>query len=120
MRTITRLSLCGLLFASLASCAGNSDYLPSQITAYEPEDCKPVVEQDLDRTHIDRNKISEIVYLTHHYAGGEMGDDYRYQAWLSFNSCTGHYVLDMNKYCQIERRFTTASCRTEDIVAASK
>lgn len=118
MHTLTRLTLCGVIFAAAVSCAGDSDYLPSKITAFAPEDCKPVVEQEIDHTPIDRSKITDISYIAHQFSGGETGEEYRYQAWLSFNSCTGHYVIDMNRYCQVDRRFTTAQCTLEKIVAS--
>jgi|TARA_R110002094_G_scaffold41611_1_gene54004 hypothetical protein len=118
MKSINRLVFCGLVFVSATSCTGDPEYLPSGLTPYAPEDCKPVVEQEIDRLDIDRNKITGTDYLTSYLSDGEVGNDYNYQAWMRFNSCTGHYVVDMNKACQIERSYAMGNCRLEDIIAS--
>ncbi|MEX0583329.1 MAG: hypothetical protein WD185_06635 [Sneathiella sp.] len=117
MQYIQKLAICGLAFFAVSSCTGDEDYLPKKIAAFGPEDCKPVVEQEIDRIAIDRSKISKIEYLTYHISEGEDGEEYNYQGWLSFNNCKGNYVVDMNRLCQIQAAYPRGNCKTEDILA---
>ncbi|WP_340150725.1 hypothetical protein [uncultured Sneathiella sp.] len=117
MQHIQKLAICGVAFFAVSSCAGDKDYLPANIAAYGPEDCKPVVEQAIDRADIDRSKISKIDYLTYYISESEAGEQYNYQGWLSFKDCTGNYVVDMNRYCQIQTAYPRGNCRMQDIVA---
>ncbi|PHQ71348.1 MAG: hypothetical protein COB93_03380 [Sneathiella sp.] len=97
-------------FALLASCAEDKDYLQSGISAYEPEDCAPVVEQHLDRLAFKKEGISKIEYLTSRISEGPAGEEYNYEAWLSFKNCTGNYAIVMNRFCQISNSYTTGNC----------
>ncbi|MFC4272168.1 hypothetical protein GQF03_14575 [Sneathiella chungangensis] len=117
MRYSYKLAICGTIFFAASSCFGNPDYLPSRIAAYGPEDCKPVVEQEIDRLHIDRQKITKIDYITFYISDSESGNEYNYQGWINFNNCTGNYVVNMNKSCQILSEYPMGSCRLEDVLA---
>ncbi|MZR29299.1 hypothetical protein [Sneathiella litorea] len=117
MQNFRNILICGISFFALSSCAGNEDYLQQSIAAFGPEDCEPVVEQQIDRLKIDRNKISNIDYLTYHISEGDSGEEYNYQGWVSFNNCKGNFVVDMNKSCQILKTYSLGNCRMEDIVA---
>ena len=117
MQYIQKLAICGVTFFAVSSCTGDKDYLPASIAAYGPEDCKPVVEQAIDRAKISRSNISKIEYLTYYISESEAGEEYNYQGWLSFNNCKGNYVVDMNKLCQIETTYPRGNCRIEDIIA---
>lgn len=117
MQNFRNIAICGVALFAIASCTSNSEYLQGSIAAFGPKDCKPVVEQQIDRLNIERNKISKIEYLTYYISESDAGEEYNYQGWLSFNSCKGNFVVDMNKSCQIERTYPTGNCRMEDIVA---
>lgn len=117
MRYIQKLAICGFTFFAVSSCTGTEGYLPANIAAYGPEDCKPVVEQAIDKAEIDRSKISKIEYLKYYISESDAGEEYNYQGWLSFNNCKGNYVVDMNRYCQIQTTYPRGNCRMEDIIA---
>ncbi|MDF2365701.1 hypothetical protein [Sneathiella sp.] len=117
MQNIRNLAVCGIAVFAISSCTGNEGYLQQNIAAFGPEDCEPVVEQQIDRLKIDRSKITRIDYLTYYISESESGETYNFQGWLDFNNCKGNFVVDMNRSCQIERTYPTGNCRMEDIVA---
>ena len=117
MQNFRNIVTCGVALFAIASCTSNNEYLQKSIAAFGPKDCKPVVEQQIDRLNIERSKISKIEYLTYYISESDAGEEYNYQGWLSFNSCKGNFVVDMNKSCQIERTYLMGNCRMEDIDA---
>ncbi|GLQ05520.1 hypothetical protein [Sneathiella chinensis] len=93
--------------------AGSSIY--STLAPYEPEDCKPVVEQNLKEQNADFNKIYRIEYLTRYLNMSEDAEEYNYEAWVSFGTCTGNYAIIMDKGCMIRRTFLTGQCQQAGI-----
>ncbi|MAZ03815.1 MAG: hypothetical protein CMN56_11820 [Sneathiella sp.] len=117
MQHIQKLAICGLAFFTVSSCTVSDDYLPASIAAFEAKDCEPVVEQAIDKADIDRGKISKIEYLKHVISESDAGEEYNYQGWVNFNNCNGNYVVDMNRYCQIQTTYPRGNCKMQDIVA---
>jgi|19_taG_2_1085344.scaffolds.fasta_scaffold240303_1 hypothetical protein len=117
MQNLRKILICGITFIAVTSCSSNESNLQQGIAAFGPEDCKPVVEQQINDTNIDRNKISKIDYLTYYISESDSGEEYNYQGWISFNSCQGNFVVDMNRSCQIIKTYPMGNCRMEDIVA---
>lgn len=104
--------LCAAMVFGFAS-AANADSIQSGIAAYEALDCKPVVEDYLDRKSIDRSQIKVIDYVTDYLQGSEVGDEKEYEAWVSFNSCKGNLTIIMDRDCYIERDYLTNECRAK-------
>ncbi|MBL4740904.1 MAG: hypothetical protein JKY12_07905 [Sneathiella sp.] len=90
--------------------------LQSQIAAYDAEDCAPVVEQELSAQSIDPKKISKIEYITiHKNPGDDFGEDFEYEGWISFDTCKGNYVVNMDRACFINQAYATHECKIEGI-----
>ncbi len=103
------------LLAVAVTGTAKADYLQKSITAYKPEDCKPVVEQVIDDRGIDRDNITKIEYLTYYISDSEAGEDYHFQAWMNFKNCKGNFVVDMNRACQIDKAYSMGNCDQEAI-----
>ncbi|TNE38236.1 MAG: hypothetical protein EP348_05200 [Alphaproteobacteria bacterium] len=103
------------LALTLPNATQAADYLQKSIAAYDAKDCAPVVEQELDKEKIDRDKISKIDYIKDVISDSESGEEYNYQGWVSFKGCGGNYVVNMNRYCQIKTTFATGSCKIENL-----
>jgi hypothetical protein len=102
----------------LSACA-ESDYLPGTIAAYDAIDCAPVVEQEITERSIDRENITKIEYLKTAVFEGEIGEQYDYEAWLSFKNCKGNFVVKMNRSCQVNTVYPRYECQLDKIVKPS-
>ena len=89
--------------------------IQSSISAFTAEDCKPVVDDYLDRHKIDRNQIKLIEYITNELSGGEFGEEKEYEGWVSFKGCTGNLVIRMNRNCFIQGDFVTNECKAKGL-----
>ena len=117
MIKFAKLAFSSLAFVALSSCGGNEDYLQKNIAAYGPEDCKPVVEKEIDNLKIDRGNITKTDYLTYYISQSETGEEYNYQSWMHFKNCKGNFVVNMNRFCQIQTTFSTGDCDLDKLVA---
>ncbi len=106
--------LAALLPALLATSV-QADSIQSNISAFEAEDCKPVVEDYLDRHNIDRSQIKLIEYITILLSGGEFGEEKNYESWVSFASCTGNLVIKMDRGCFIRTDYVTNQCKVKGL-----
>ena len=103
------------LFAFSFPAIATSGSLVENIAAFDAKDCEPVVNQEIDKLGIDRSKISQMQYVTNDVDRRKFVGISNYQAWLSFKSCKGNYVINMNKDCQIESTWGTDQCKLDDI-----
>ncbi|MCF8467557.1 MAG: hypothetical protein K9G33_09170 [Sneathiella sp.] len=117
MNKFAKLAFSGLAFVAVSSCGGNEDYLQKNITANEPEDCKPVVEKEIDRLKIDRSNIEKTDYITYYISQSDTGEEYNYQGWMHFKNCSGNFVVNMNRFCQIQTTFSTGNCQLDKLIA---
>lgn len=108
-----------MILAAVSSAAlistAQAGSIQSSISAYVAEDCKPVIEDYLDRHNVDRSQIKVIDYITSWLSGGEFGEEKEYQTWVSFNSCTGNLVIKMDRGCFIQTDYTTYQCNSKGI-----
>ena len=117
MTKFAKLAFCSMAFITISSCGGNPEYLQKSIAAYGPEDCKPVVENEIDRLKIDRSNITKVDYLKEYISESESGEEYKYQGWMHFKNCKGNFVINMNRFCQIQTTFSTGDCQLDKLVA---
>ncbi|MCG8492492.1 MAG: hypothetical protein MI743_12810 [Sneathiellales bacterium] len=105
----------GLLLLLLPSLV-SANSVQSTLSVYEAQDCKPVVDKMLSRQDIDRSQLTKIEYITIEVKPGEdFGEDYIYEAWLNFGSCTGNMVISMDRACFIRQSYKTGTCSKTDL-----
>ncbi len=106
--------LAALISAAIGT-AAQAGSIQSNISAFEAEDCKPVVEDYLDRKNIDRSQIKLIEYITIHLSGGEFGEQKDYEGWVSFKGCKGNLIIKMNRGCFIQTDYVTNQCNAQGL-----
>ena len=117
-RYISKLLGIATVVPFLSGCV-DSDYLQGGIAAYDAEDCAPVVEREIDKLSIDRSKITKIDYIKSYVVQGEIGEQYDFEGWLSFDNCEGNFVIKMNRACQIQTIYPRSECQIEKISKTS-
>jgi len=101
-----------LLLSPMAS----ADSIQSTLSVYEAKDCEPVVNDALTRKKIDRSRLTKTEYITIELNPGEdLGEDYTYEAWLSFAGCRGNMVISMDRACFIQQTYKTGTCDKIDL-----
>ncbi len=86
--------------------------LQQSISAYDAIDCKPVIEQELEKYKINRSDIRNIDYYNTSFGGGERGGGLRsFQASINFHSCKGSLIFSLDSACYVERIFSTGECK---------
>ena len=89
--------------------------LQSKISAFDAEDCAPVVEDYLDRHSVDLSKITTIDYITQFLQGSGVGNEKEFEAWVSFSSCKGNLAIIMDMGCHITRAYPTYTCDSQGL-----
>jgi hypothetical protein len=102
-----------LVIFSTSIISSQAGSLQGSISAYEPEDCIPVVDEVVENLKIDRNLISDVQYLTDYVSMGEAGEEVNFQAWLSFATCKGNFAVNMTNVCQVLATFETGDCNLD-------
>lgn len=87
-----------------------SGSVQSNIAAYEAEDCAPVVEDKLSSLSIRQDQIKRINYITRFYNPGDDGETYEFESWISFASCPGNLVINMNNACVVNQMYAKGGC----------
>ncbi len=103
------LFLAALLLAG-GFCFGLS--APSPAMANDP--CRDVVLKELDARSVPRDDMAEVRYFQQ--TGRAPGFGARrsqvtgYDAWVSFHSCEGNLVLQLNRWCQLQTSYWRGNC----------
>ncbi|WP_169567445.1 hypothetical protein [Sneathiella limimaris] len=112
MKRLIPACLGSLLMLSATAQAGD---IYSTLTPYKAEDCKPVVDDYLEKHSIDLDKITRTEYVTNYVNGSDHGEVKEYEAWTSFSTCTGNLVIRMNEACFIQADYATSECKSKGL-----
>jgi len=111
--------LSGLIIGILGiSSTAYSQSIQSGISAYEAEDCAPVVQDYLEKHSVAQSSIKAIDYVTTYITGGsDAGEEEDYEAWVSFNNIKGNLVIRMDRACFISQAYTTYNYKLKGVSA---
>lgn len=87
-----------------------SGSVQSSIAAYDAEDCAPVVEDKISSLSIHQDQIKRINYITIQYNPSDDAEVYEYESWISFASCPGNLVINMDNACFVNKMYAKGGC----------
>ena len=61
--------------------------------------CRPVVEREIDRVHLDRADIRKIFIIDQVVSSGDDSRVVGYNAWVDLKSCRGSMVVRLYRNC---------------------
>ena len=79
--------------------------------------CRPVVEREIDRVHLDRADIRKIFIIKKLVStnGGEDSRVVGYNAWVDLKSCRGSMVVRLYRNCRVITVYTRHECRVPGV-----
>ncbi len=89
-----------------------SSTIQSNLSVFVAGDCKPVVEDYLERHSINQSDIKSVEYVTNYISAGEFGEEKDFEGWVSFKNCTGNLVIKMDRACYIRTDYVTGQCNS--------
>ncbi len=82
--------------------------------SYGASSCEAVVTDRISQTDIDQDDVRTIAYTVQR-SGGEAALVRGIDAWVSFHSCKGSLVINMNRECHIKQVYTRGGCQSAGI-----
>ena len=77
--------------------------------------CDTVVTERLDRLNIDSADVRSIYYARRIQTRGDDDRVVGIDAWVSFHSCKGSLVIDMDRHCRVRQVYTRHECEVPGI-----
>lgn len=71
--------------------------------------CEAEGKQALQDHGVAANDVQTITVKNRSY-GAKSPTNYGRDAWVRLNSCSGHVVVTMTKYCMVQSVYTTGDC----------
>ncbi len=77
--------------------------------------CERTVAERLDRLNVDRSDVRSIFYEVRRQAGRDTTRVFDILAWVSFHSCKGNLVIQMDRHCHVRQVYTRGECEVPGI-----
>ena len=87
-----------------------SSSIQSTLSVFGAEDCAPVVEEKLSALSIKKEQVTEIYYIAKAFGSSEDAEYIEFEGWVSFASCPGNIVINLDNACFISQTYARGGC----------
>lgn len=78
--------------------------------AVAADPCEAAINQALQDSGVAASDVQSVT-VKNRARGAKSPTNYGRAAWVRLNSCSGHVVVNMTRYCMVQDVYTTGDCR---------
>jgi len=78
------------------------------------EQCQAQVDAALQKHAISPSDVKSMK-VTARSRGGKAANNFRLDAWVRLNSCSGYVMVNMTRGCLVQQSYTTGDCKIEGL-----
>lgn len=83
--------------------------LSANVKSAAAAECEAQVNQALREMSVPQDNVKS-VKVVKQGKGGMSASNYKLDAWIRLNSCSGYLMINMTRHCMVQQSYTTGDC----------